>query len=123
MKGFKGKPLEVTFNHHGTVTVARATITWENVPSEIRPTFEYMFMQGDQINICSRTICKDTDTFDTAKGERIARKKLIKKFMSMVNQAAEQDIKYYNMKINEVMRIQSFAAQCHDSIVKYLGEQ
>ena len=125
MRSFKGEPLKVTFSHHGNVTVARAKICWNNIPELLQPRFEYMFTPNGALpmSLSTKTICRELDTYDEVKGEKIARKKLIKRFMSMIRQAAEAEIAWHNNEITKIMQVKTFVTTCHDSIVKYLGEQ
>lgn len=133
MKNFKGAPLRVTFTHiendHVKKTIAKCVIDYSNVPIEVYDTFFEMF-NDDSCKCCSpsvtiyaETVCKDGDLYDTAIGERIARKKIMKKFMSMLKQASECVMKDLYRQADTVCDIRTFASDCEDRIIEWLKKQ
>jgi hypothetical protein len=131
MKIDKGLPLDVTFTHINNdgikKTIARATITCNNVPEIILNRFLNMFCNTVypevRVKICAETICKDTDTYDERKGEIIARKKLMKKFMSMIKQASKEQLNYYSNKELECIQLYNFAGRCKNDIIEFLKKE
>lgn len=134
MKNFKGAPLRVTFTHiendHVKKTIAKCVIDYSNVPIEVYDTFFEMFSDDNckcycspSVTIYAETVCKDGDSYDTAIGERIARKKIMKKFMSMLKQASQSVVKDLYKQIDAVDDIGAFASDCEDRIIEWLEKQ
>lgn len=132
MKNFKGSPLRVDFTHiendHIKKTIAKCIITEFNVPCEISDRFFRMFSGSSckcipSVTIYAETVCKDGDSYDATIGERIARKKIMKKFMSMLRQSSQSVVKDLYRQIDTVDDIGAFASDCEDRIVEWLEKQ
>jgi hypothetical protein len=131
----KGEPLQVRFTHVNNEfvqkTIARATIYDYNVPTIVAPEFFEMFAKwnpdafdlGCDVKLYAETVCKDSDDYDPVVGERVARKKLMKHFMSMLHQAAMKRIRNLESQKQECDDLAKFAEECEQSIIKYLKEQ
>lgn len=125
MKKFKGDPLDITFKHYGDITVAQAKICYDNVPEIIAYEFGDLFLnrhKGIYI-ITSKTICKNGDAYNKDMGERIARKKLMKRFMSMVKQAVKLRMRQLDTLTQELDVLYNFADGSINSIKSYLEDQ
>ena len=125
MKKFKGDPLNITFKHYGDITVAQAKIDYDNVPEIIMYEFGSLFLSGYRGTyiITAKTICKNGDTYNKDMGERIARKKLMKRFMSMVKQAVKLRMKQLDTIAHELDILYNFADGSINSIKSYLEDQ
>ena len=134
----KGEPLEVKFTHvnneYMQKTIARATVYDYNVPSIIVSEFSELFTKfdpkwdpnffefGSIVKLYAETICKE-DVYDPVVGERVARKKLMRHFMSMLQQATIKRIKMLESEKKDCENLKNFAEECEKSIVEYLKEQ
>lgn len=134
----KGFPLYVTFRHVDYVnektgdkfhkTIAKTTIDPQNVPYLICDKFFEMFA-NDKVNVCyestiyAETICKISDNNNPEIGERVARKKIMKKYMSMVRQAAKEQKKDYQKLVCDLTCLAEDAARCKKEIIDYLKKQ
>ena len=125
MKKFKGDPLNITFKHYGDITVAQAKIDYDNVPEIIMYEFGSLFLSGYKGTyiITSKTICKNGDVYNKDMGERIARKKLMKRFMSMVKQAVKLRMRQLDTIAHELDILYNFADGSINSIKSYLEDQ
>ena len=128
-KILKGEPISVRFSHvcndSMKKTIARANITEYNVPYNIRSKFLEMFVKNEytyEVPIYAETICKD-ETYDPEIGERIARKKLMRHFMSMMNQAAKATMKELQEQENDLYDVIGYTQDCEDRIVEWLKKQ
>lgn len=131
----KGNPLEVKFSHieyekdgkKFYKTIARCEVGWSNVPELIYGTYFDMFgkvgYMGDVVNLYAETVCKPEDTFDPKKGERIARKKIMKKFMSQVRQASEKRLETLCREWNELEEMYQDASKSINKILAYLQSE
>lgn len=135
----KGVPLYVTYKHIDYVndktgeevhkTVARSIVDYYNLPKIIASTFMDMFantadMFGDRaVELVAETYCKGGDTYDKATGEKIARKKIMKKYMSLVSQASAKKIAYNNKEIEILNDLEHSAVRCESDIIDYLRKQ
>lgn len=131
----KGEPLEVKFTHveNGTVkkTIARCTIKDSNVPLAVYHEFFELFEPEmnkvvsyyPSVRLYAKTTCAPDDTYDPVIGEKIARKKIMKKFMSMVRQAANKKIADLNKQLAKCKELKEFAAKSEIKIIDYLREQ
>lgn len=134
MKQTKGEPLRVQFTHvendNVKKTIARCKVKPENVPyivyNEFFDLFENKtgaFEWDSYVSIYAETVCKDGDSYDPKIGEKIARKKIMKKFMSMLQQAAKVKGKRLLNEAEEVLDFRKFAKDCEIDIIKYLRNQ
>ena len=125
MKKFKGDPLNITFKHYGDITVAQAKIDYDNVPEIVMYEFGSLFLSGYKGTyiITAKTICKNGDVYNKDMGERIARKKLMKRFMSMVKQAVKLRMKQLDTIAHELDILYNFADGSINSIRSYLEDQ
>lgn len=125
MKKFKGDPLNITFKHYGDITVAQAKIDYDNVPEIVMYEFGSLFLSGYKGTyiITAKTICKNGDVYNKDMGERIARKKLMKRFMSMIKQAVQLRMKQLDTITNELDILYNFADGSINSIKSYLEDQ
>ena len=130
----KGEPLQVKFTHVNNdsvkKTIARCKVRSENVPYLVYNEFFDLFQDKSKnfewdcyASLYAETTCKDSDKYDPAIGEKIARKKIMKKFMSMIRKAADYKLKEKIKEENEIFDLLSFAMRCENDIVKYLREQ
>ena len=142
----KGYPLEVEYKHIDYVnsktgelchkTVAKCGVEMCNIPDIIVTEFEDLFASARHSyysddfdtwrNICkiyAETTCKDGDEYDPKIGERIARKKIMKRFMSMVRQASDKKATELSRQLNDVTDLASAADKCRDSIIEFLQNQ
>lgn len=135
----KGAPLYVTYKHIDYVndktgeevhkTVARSIVDYYNLPKIIATTFMDMFanttdMFGDRaVELVSETYCKGGDTYDKVTGEKIARKKIMKKYMSFVSQASAKKIADNNKEIELLNDLEHSAVRCESDIIDYLRKQ
>ena len=135
----KGVPLYVTYKHIDYVndktgeevhrTVARSIVDYYNLPKIIATTFMDMFanttdMFGDRaVELVAETSCKGGDTYDEVTGEKIARKKIMKKYMSLVSQASAKKIADNNKEIELLNDLEHSAVRCESDIIDYLRKQ
>ncbi len=131
----KGTPLNVKFTHvdytkEGEVfhkTIAKCHVDCMNVPEIICGTYFSMFSKddicGDDVFLYAETVCKSGDTFDPVKGEKIARKKIMKKFMSQVRQASEKRLETLCREWNELEEMYQDASKSIDKILAYLQSE
>lgn len=131
----KGEPLEVKFTHveNGSVkkTIARCTIKDSNVPLAVYHEFFELFEPEmnkivsyyPSVRLYAETTCDPDDTYDPVIGEKIARKKIMKKFMSMVRQAADKKIADLNKQLTKCAELKEFAAKSEIKIIHYLRDQ
>lgn len=135
----KGVPLFVTYKHIDYVndktgeevhrTVARSIVDYYNLPKIIATTFMDMFantsdMFGDRaVELVAETACKGGDTYDEVTGEKIARKKIMKKYMSLVSQASAKKIADNNKEIELLNDLEHSAVRCESDIIDYLRKQ
>lgn len=135
----KGEPLYVTYKHIDYVndktgeevhkTVARSIVDYYNLPKIIATTFMDMFanttdMFGDRaVELVAETYCKCGDTYDKVTGEKIARKKIMKKYMSFVSQASAKKIADNNKEIELLNDLEHSAVRCESDIIDYLRKQ
>ena len=134
----KGFPLFVTFRHvdytnekTGEIfhkTIAKSVVDPQNVPCVICDKFFEMFA-NDKVNVCwestiyAETVCKSSDTNNPEIGERIARKKIMKKYMSMVKQAAKAQAREYLNQASDLIFLSNDAERCQKEIIDYLKNQ
>ena len=138
MKNFKGKPLEFTFRHIDNddfhKTIATAKVTEINIPEILRVRFFNMFgfdpysyftegFTTPTLSISCQTVCKSGDAFDPEIGEKIARKKVMKRFMSMIRQVADAERKDLISVADECFDIAVFADDCRNRIIDYIRNQ
>jgi hypothetical protein len=134
----KGCPLRCEFNHveyvdgNGTTvhkTYAKCFVDAWNVPDLIYSTFFSMFANemskyGDRVvTLYSSTVCKNGDTYDPKTGERIARKKIMKQYMSMVRQAAIKQLEINVIENATLADLADGADNCRNKIIEYLENQ
>lgn len=135
----KGVPLFVTYKHIDYVndktgeevhrTVARSIVDYYNLPKIIATTFMDMFanttdMFGDRaVELVAETYCKGGDTYNETTGEKIARKKIMKKYMSLVSQASAKKIADNNKEIELLNDLEHSAVRCESDIIDYLRKQ
>lgn len=135
----KGAPLYVTYKHIDYVndktgeevhkTVAHCIVDYYNLPKIIASTFMDMFSStfdifGDRVvELVAETYCKGGDTYDKATGEKIARKKIMKKYMSLVSQASVKKIADNNKEIELLNDLEHSAVRCESDIIDYLRKQ
>ena len=134
----KGDPLKVNYKHidytnskTGEVchkTIASCTVLTYNVPIQIVDAFCSLFEKesdgySEICKIYAETVCKGGDSYDPKVGERIARKKIMKRFMSMVRQASDKTVKNLQNDIEDVKSLSVASAKCRDDIIEFLQNQ
>lgn len=131
----KGTPLKVEFTHidytkDGEVfhkTIAKCHVGWMNVPEIICGTYFAMFSKNDiyanDVFLHAETVCKSGDTFDPVKGEKIARKKIMKKFMSQVRQASYKRIESVSSELFDLEELYDQSETSMIKIIEYLRKE
>lgn len=118
-KKFDCAPLCVEFEHieneHIKKTIARAVIDESNIPDCLRYSTK---LEG--MRISASTFCKDGDVYDPSFGERIARKKLVRKFMRLLGEAAREHFKMLHEHLDALEAVYKHCDDVSDSILKYL---
>jgi hypothetical protein len=83
-----------------------------------------MSKYGDRVvTLYSSTVCKNGDTYDPKTGERIARKKIMKQYMSMVRQAAIKQLEINVIENATLADLADGADNCRNKIIEYLENQ
>lgn len=137
MNKFKGDPLNISFQHivytdkNGDPvykTVARCNVDGNNIPYQVFDKFFEMFANDKcftcyTVSLYAETVCKGNDEPDFKKGERVARKKIMKKYMSMVNQATIATYNELFERCLELRELEAFTQKCRCDIVNFLKKQ
>lgn len=125
MSKFEAKSLSVSFEHinndHVKKTIARAVIERENIPEPLRwSDFSYEIV-GTKIS--AYTVCRDGDIYDDAVGERIARKKLMKRFMTYLIGISRKQLNDSFDEFQLYADLTGRLTEIRDDISEYLKEQ
>lgn len=122
---FKGEPLEITYGHYDNgdthITYGKCELKFANFPEPIKSVaYSYLMLDEYLTTIKEKTYCKHSDDFDSSIGERVVRKKIMKRYMSIVRQLCDNAIKEINKDIDDFVNLRTEADKCNKSIIEYL---
>ena len=122
---FDTQQLDIQFKHieneHIQKTIAYATIPWNGFPTIIfDEAFELFEKECPNGRISACTVCKSGDTYDKAIGEKIARKKLIRKYFRIVERATAIALKKRWSDIVELNKLSAYATDMQIDISQYI---
>ena len=123
----KGTPLNIKFYHGETKngrkkTVARCRVYMENIPDSLvmRGYFDKWYVNSHLVDLCAETICKDNDVYSEEKGERIARKKIVRQFLKYIESVLLERAHEIEDERNDLCDFIDFLEDTQDSISEYL---
>ena len=125
----KGTPLNIKFYHGETKdgrkkTVARCRVHMDNIPNTLimRGYFDRKCVCWNEplVDLCAETICKDNDVYDVEKGDRIARKKIVRQFLKYIESVLLERAHEIEDERNDLCDFIDFLEDTQDSISEYL---